>query len=541
MEKAVIYARYSTDKQTMQSIEGQVRECENFAKTKNLSIIGKYFDQAESGKSTVKRDRFNDMIKDSAKGLFQYVIVYQLDRFSRNRYDSAHYKHQLKKNGVKVLSAKENISDDPSGILMETVLEGMAEYYSAELAQKVKRGQYEAFLKGLSSGSGCYGYDTVAADASIPNCRAKKFVINKIESEVVKKIFDEYASGTKISQIEQWLAANNIKNRNGRIMPYNTIISMLKNPKYIGTLTFCGEHGENLLPAIVSKDVFQQVQKRIDLNKRNTSTFRPPERFLITSKTYCGYCKSSIVADTGRSSSNGEVYRYYKCFRKKKEKMPCEKTQVSKEWLENIVIAAVMELLNQNGMIENIARQIIEYNDELQENPKLKLYEKQMQECEKALNNIMRAVEQGIFNDKTQERMLQLESDKADLLWRIDGEKLDVPIKLDFDELIYWFEQFKSGDIKDQSFRERLADAFINKVILFNDKMIIVYNVKGHDKEKITVEQILDEYEQEKEKRAELEKFNSQQYGAPGQIRTDDRPLTRRLRYHCATEACVLA
>ena len=150
MEKAVIYARYSSDKQTEQSIEGQVRECEAFAKAKNLSIIGKYFDRAMSG-TVAKRPDFQRMIKDSNKGLFDYVIVYQLDRFARNRYDSAHYKHILKKNNVKVLSAKENIADDPSGILMETVLEGMAEYYSAELAQKVKRGLYDGFLKGHNS------------------------------------------------------------------------------------------------------------------------------------------------------------------------------------------------------------------------------------------------------------------------------------------------------------------------------------------------------------------------------------------------------
>jgi len=156
MEKAVIYARYSSDKQTEQSIEGQVRECEAFAKSKNLTIIGRYFDRALSGKAD-KRPDFQKMVKDSSKKLFDYIIVYQLDRFARNRYDSAHYKAILKKNGVKVLSAKENIADDPRGILMEAVLEGMAEYYSAELAQKVKRGMYEGFLKGHSSGSCCFG------------------------------------------------------------------------------------------------------------------------------------------------------------------------------------------------------------------------------------------------------------------------------------------------------------------------------------------------------------------------------------------------
>ena len=160
-----------------------------------------------------------------------------------------------------------------------------------------------------------------------------------------------------------------------------------------------------------------------------------------------------------------------------------------------------MELLNQHEMIEHIAHQIIEFDNELQENLKLKMYEQQLRENEKVQDNIMKAVESGFFNEKSQERMLQLQSEKADLVWRIDSEKLNIPIKLDFDELIYWFEQFKNSNIKDPSFRERLADTFINKVILWNDKMIIVYNIKGRDNEKITVEQIIDEYEQEKFKR----------------------------------------
>lgn len=81
------------------------------------------------------------MIKDSAKRQFDYVLVWKLDRFARDRFDSAHYKHALKKNGVRVLSATEAISQGAEGIILESVLEGMAEDYSVELAEKVIRGQ----------------------------------------------------------------------------------------------------------------------------------------------------------------------------------------------------------------------------------------------------------------------------------------------------------------------------------------------------------------------------------------------------------------
>ncbi len=144
--KAVIYARYSSDSQREESIEGQIRECTEYAQRNNITLLTSYIDRALSAR-TADRPEFQRMIRDSEKGLFDTVLVCKLDRFSRDRYDSAHYKHILKKNGVKVISAKENISDGPEGIILESVLEGYAEYYSAELSQKIRRGQTDNAMK----------------------------------------------------------------------------------------------------------------------------------------------------------------------------------------------------------------------------------------------------------------------------------------------------------------------------------------------------------------------------------------------------------
>lgn len=513
-EKAVIYARYSSERQTEQSIDGQLRECEIYAQNKGLSIIGKYIDRALTGKVD-RRPDFQRMIKDSQKRLFDYVLVYQLDRFARNKYDSAIYKNTLKKNGVKVLSAKENINDDPSGILMESVLEGMAEYYSAELAQKVKRGLYEGFLKGHAGGSSCFGYDFMKKD---PSRNAKIYVINKTESVIVKRIFDEYASGKMIKDIIKGLNIDGIVNRRKKPFCYNSIMQILTNVKYIGTLIFGTEKRENAIPRIIDDETFAKVKARTDRNKRNPSTYKAPIRYLLSTKAYCGYCKEPFIADSGKKP-NGTIYRYYKCHAKKKLQRPCEKTQVKKEWLEFEIVKATMQLLQQKGMIEKIADQVVAYNDELQINPKIALYQKQLAECEKALENIMRAIEQGIFNELTQDRILKLQSEKADLIWRLDGEKLNKPIKLDRQEVIFWFSQFANGNTGDEQFRERLIDTFINKVIVWNEYAIITYNIKGKDNEKITVDQIIADFEKEK---AEPQKFDLFQCGSGGQIRTAD-------------------
>ena len=512
MEKAVIYARYSSDRQTEQSIEGQVRECKKFADSKGYTIIGEYVDRALTGKID-KRPDFQRMIKDSQKRLFNYVIVYQLDRFARSKYDSAHYKHILKRNNVRVLSAKENITDDPSGILMETMLEGMAEYYSAELSVKVKRGLYESFMKGNSTGSGCYGFTMVTTDPNNKMCKSKRYEINKDEATIIRKIFADYAGGKTMREISEWLNANDIKNRRGQHFHENSIMHLLKNKKFIGTLSFDGEVRENAIPAIIDKKLFDEVQVRIDKNKRNRSAYKAPERYLLSSKTYCGYCHKPIRSDS-TNKANGNIYRWYACFTKKHLGQPCEKKAVNKKWLEDLVINETMKLLLQDGMIEKISQQVIGYNAQRRATPNLEKLELQLAETEKKLKSLVTALENGIFSETTKARFLELESDKADILWRIDGEKMNVPIKLVYDEVVFWFVQFTQGDINDEKFRERIIDTFINKIILWNDKILITYNIKGTDGNRLTVEEIVKDFE------TEQQKFDLSQFGARDGNRT---------------------
>ena len=144
--KGVICARYSSDNQCEKSIEEQLRECKAFAEKNDIQIVETYIDRALSAR-TDRRPDFQRMIKDSAGRKFEVVIVWKLDRFARDKYDSAHYKRILKNNGVKVVSATEAISAGAEGILLESMLEGMAEYYSAELSEKVTRGLTENALK----------------------------------------------------------------------------------------------------------------------------------------------------------------------------------------------------------------------------------------------------------------------------------------------------------------------------------------------------------------------------------------------------------
>ena len=261
-KRAAIYARFSSCGQTEQSIEGQFRECYAFAKRNDLMVVGEYIDRAMTGTSDHRPD-FLKMIEDSKKKSFDFVLVYQLDRFARNRYDSAIYKSKLKKNSVRVISARENITDDASGILVEGMLESMAEYFSAELSQKVKSGIRESLLKGnCLGGIKLFGYDILD----------KKWVVNETESIIIKEIFERYKNGEKAKDIVKWLNICGIKNKKDRPFNIDVISRMIRNERYVGRLYHEGILYENVIPRIIDDKLFSACNMIMDEHKHKNRT-----------------------------------------------------------------------------------------------------------------------------------------------------------------------------------------------------------------------------------------------------------------------------
>ena len=299
MKTAVAYLRYSSDSQTEQSIEGQLRVCQDYAARNDIVIVDTYIDRAMTGTNDNRRD-FQRMLRDSAKRAWDYVLVYKLDRFSRNKYEMAMHKRTLRDNGVKILSAMENIPDTPEGIILESLLEGMAEYYSAELSQKVRRGMNESRQKGnFTGGYVLYGYKIVD----------KKVVIDEEKAEVVRYIYEQYAHGVIVTDIIDQLTARGILNR-GKPFARNTVHLMLKNEKYGGIYRHKGEVFTDTYPRIVPEPIFRIVRQKIEDNKYGKRS--ADVVYLLRDKMVCGYCGQPISAETGTSKS-GAVKRYYKC------------------------------------------------------------------------------------------------------------------------------------------------------------------------------------------------------------------------------------
>ena len=382
--KGVIYARYSSDNQREESIEGQLRECKDYAERNGITILGTYIDRALSAK-TDNRPEFQKMIKDSAKGLFDVVLVWKLDRFARNRYDSARYKNLLKKNGVKVISARENISEGSEGIILEAMLEGYAEYYSAELSEKVIRGLTDNALKCKYNGG------TVPMGYYIDE--QQYYQIDPKTAPVVLEMFTKYSEGATMQELVNLLNSRGMRSIRGGKITLNIMNHLLKNRRYIGEYSYRDVVKEDGIPAIVPKELFERVQERLAKNKKAPARHKAEDDYLLTTKLYCGKCGSFMVGESGTSHTM-KVHRYYRCVNTKKKKL-CDKKAVKKDLIEDLVVSYTMKAIMNDEVMERLIDTLMELQK--RESTDLPLLKNSLQKRKKVLTICSTLFKQGFL------------------------------------------------------------------------------------------------------------------------------------------------
>ena len=466
---AVIYARYSSSSQREESIEGQVKECTAYAERNGYTIIGTYADRAISG-TTDNRPEYQKMIADSKRKVFDAVIVWKLDRFARNRYDSARYKNQLKKNGVRVISATEQISQGAEGILLESMLEGMAEYFSEDLKEKVIRGlRVNAEKCKWNGGVLPIGYK-VDVDQNI--------LLNTETAPYVLEVFKMYDNGQTVTEILNYLNGHGITNNKGKPITYNIIQRMLRNRRYIGEYAFQDIVIPDGFPVIVPQDLFDRVQERIAKNKKAPARAKAEESYLLTTKLFCGHCGTAMHGESG-TARNGNTHRYYKCHAVKKKLNDCKKKAVKKDWIEDLVIKETMAMLMDDDMIEAIVSMMMRLQDE--ETSDLPIYEKQLRETEAAIDNIVTAIMGGLASKALQSKLTDLEARKVELETLIAEEKLEKP-KIPADFMRFWLHKFRQLDMTQEKHRQMLVDTFVNAIFVYDDKLLLTFNFKDGTK-----------------------------------------------------------
>ena len=458
MKTAVIYARYSCDNQTEQSIEGQLRVCEEYAQKNNILILDTYIDRAMTGTND-NRPSFQRMLKDSSRKEWNFILVYKLDRFSRNKYETAIHKKALRDNGVKVLFAMENIPDTPEGIILESLLEGMNQYYSAELAQKVSRGMRETRKKGyFQGGTLLYGY----------KLDGRKIVSDEYQSEVVRYIYEQFSKGVYVKNIIKALNEKGVTHK-GKPLPRNTVYNILKNDKYLGIYQHGEEIVDNMYPQIVPTELYEKVRAIVNKNKFGKRSVNAD--FLLRHKIKCGYCGQSINAESGTAKNGTRVY-YYKCNGRKKRLNDCQKSMVRKEVLEELVLNTVIEELNAPETIDNIVSGLLQLQDSrIKTNPALSLLLKEQRQTETALNNLVAAIERGILSNTTNNKRLhELESRQEELERLILIEKRKTAVKVSEQDIREFYEQALREEPK------MLINYLIKEIVLFDDRMEIYFN-----------------------------------------------------------------
>lgn len=466
---AVIYARYSSHNQTEQSIEGQLRDCYAFAEREGLQVIGEYIDRAITGR-TDERPDFQRMIADARKQEFQRVIVWKFDRFSRDRYDSAIYKHKLKQCGVRVLSAMENVGEGDVSIILEALLEASAEQYSLDLSKKVLRGQRESRLKGtFLGGLTPIGY----------KLENRKLVADERTAPIVRYIFEQYAKGTSKQDIINELATRGILNRHGKPLSHSTLQTILKNKKYIGVYTHGGQDVAGGCEALIDEKTFLKVQEQLSKRKHAPAASKAVIEYLLQGKLYCGYCGFNMFGDSGRGR-NGSTYRYYACRRRKKER-DCKKKNEKKDFIEWYVVEQTVEYVLTPERIEYIASELVAQYKKDCGIDRIKTYEKQLDRIKAEISRLVdtlavcpAAARQPIFD-----KMEQLDAEKQEVELDLSKLRISAKIQISKEHIADWLKQFCNGDALDVDFQKRIIDTFINSVYLYDDKVIIYYNIEG--------------------------------------------------------------
>lgn len=466
---AVIYARYSSSSQTEQSIEGQLRVCNEYATKLGYKVINEYVDRAKTG-TNARRPAFQNMIADSEKGQFQVVLVYMIDRFARSKEDSVVYKSNLRRNGVKVISATEAITDTDEGYLVEGFLEMMAEMYSTKLSKRVKNGLNESRIKGTFTGGHIlYGYKVVD----------KKVMIDEEKAPAIRYAFEAYAKGVPKKVIVEELNRRGYRTNKGAKFTINSFYETLRNTKYIGVNYFNGQISENSYPVMIEPAIFEEVQKRLDANKHAPATQKAIIDYVLYGKAFCGYCGSNMVGVSG-TSKTGAKHHYYACATKYKHHT-CKKKNDKKELLEKFVVENIIDYVTIRESADRIADLLIaEYQRNINDS-KVKDYEKQLRAIDKQLDDI---VEIMLQNTKNTVLLAKLDGKADDLtaqkeILEEELAKLRLAIRMPHtkNDILNYLAMFTNGSVNDPEFRKRIIDRLVNTVYVYDDKILTYLNI----------------------------------------------------------------
>ena len=490
--RAVLYARFSSDNQREESIEAQLRAMHEYCSRNSIVIIHEYCDRAKSA-TTDDRPEFLKMIAASKEGDFDFAIVHKLDRFSRNRYDSAYYKRELKKNGVQLLSVLEQMDDSPESIILESVLEGMSEYYSKNLAREVMKGMRESAMDCRYIGGWIpYGFRV--------DPQTHRYIINDYEAEAVRMIFRDVADGCGYNVVLNKLNSMGYRTRLGNTFSKETLYEMLRNEKYNGVYVFSraaskdelGRRNNHMdkpiedqiripggMPKIVDDETFARVQAILASRKRHRRQ-KSKRNYLLTGLVFCGLCGHRYCGDSMQTGKDRKVVGTYACNNRNNHGARiCRNQNVRQQPLEEMVLRKIEETVFDESRIPDIVRAYRELSqqEEGEDKDKVRTLRQNLKTVEQKINNIVNIIANtGSAALVTQ--LTQLEREKELLDVQIQEEERSAEeSELDEEAILTAFRQaqkmFHSGTLPQM---EQIINLYLDRVVVFPDYVEIHLN-----------------------------------------------------------------
>lgn len=471
MENAVIYARFSSHSQRDVSIDDQVRECKEYASKNNMTIIKVYADHAITGK-TDERKLFQQMMRDATKKIFTKILVYKNDRFARNRFDATMYKHKLKGFGIRLIAIKEPIPEGSGGIVMEALYESMAEMYSVNLAENIRRGQAGNALKCMANCMPPFGY-------SIDKL-TRHYIIDDAKAPIIQRVFQMASIGQSYDKIKEYMESQGCGHSN------NWIYRALQNKRYLGIYIYGDVVKIGGIPKLIDEKTFDAVQKRIQSRKRRPNA--KPLVYILSGKMYCGLCNSMMNGLYGISHT-GQKYRYYRCAGHKNGNK-CSMPVFPAKYIEKLVLDIIKNDILNDDVINQIADATVKYQEDIyKEQSENTSLHQELQDVTTRINNLLKAIENGAMTESTTTRLKALEAQKNKLIGQIESNKLSKP-SFTKEMIFEYLTSYKNGNINDLKYAQKLIDVFATKVVVFPDHISVIFCTDKQFESNIDLENI---------------------------------------------------
>ncbi len=418
--RAAIYARFSSHNQRSESIEIQVDNSRAYCKHEGLQVVREYCDYAQTGRNT-DRAEFQHMMNDAKSGLFDYVVIYKVTRIMRNRDEMALARIMLRKAGIEILYAGEEISSGSSGVLQLGMLEVLAEWESAIDSERIRDGIQKNAERCMANGCSLYGWDIEGG----------RYVINEREAAVMRRMKNLLFSGSLVADIVR--AVDGERSKRGTRLNQDTVTKLLKRVQNAGVYKYAGHQVEGGMPALWSQEEQDMIDSILGDRHRPRRKVDSALEFPFTGKLYCSRCGRPMAGTSG-TSKTGTAYHYYKCKK-------CRRT-IRRDLIEDVVVDMTYEAVKRDDVRRRIAKTLVSYEAELdsEEKPESYYIKKEMRRIDTAFERIWQAIEDGIAPPGGKDRIDELKRQKADLEARLHVAEQTESAQPSIDDVLLWLD-----------------------------------------------------------------------------------------------------